>query len=114
MDYRVAETLNLIESNLPRPTNIQKLAEFANLSVSHFQHLFKSEVGISIKQYIKILRLQKAQILLETTNLRIKEICFEIGFYDNAQFVRDFKNLFGLYPTAYRSSFRSAAQNHKK
>ncbi len=107
MDYRIIETLALIKTNFPQPLSTHKLAESANLSVSHIQHLFKREVGVSIKQYVKGMQLQKAKILLETTNLRIKEVCFEIGFYDNAQFVRDFKKNFGLYPTAYRNNFRT-------
>jgi len=106
MDYRIEETLISVESNLAQTLNIQDLAESTNLSISHFQHLFKQEVGKNFTQYMKDLRLQKARELLETSHLRIKEIRVKIGATDETHFLRDFKQKFGKTPSHYRRFFR--------
>lgn len=107
MDYRIKQVLTVIENEFPRSPELKKLAAAENTSVSHLQHLFKKEVSVSIKQYVKNLRLEKARILLETTNLRVKEICSEVGYGDISHFLRDFSNAFGSSPKKYRMIFHS-------
>jgi two-component system response regulator YesN len=107
MDYRIHETLSLIDRDFSLSPNIEKLAEIANLSASRLNHLFKEEMGLTIRQYVKTKRLETARDLLQETNLRIKEICFRIGISDSTHFVRDFKKFSGLYPKGYRTAFRN-------
>lgn len=109
MDYRINEILAVIEKGLPVPPDQEKLAEMANLSISRLNHLFRQEVGKTINQYVKTRRLETARDLLRETNLRIKEICFQIGITDNTHFVREFKKFSGLYPKGYRIAFRNKA-----
>jgi two-component system response regulator YesN len=108
MDYRIEETLISIENNLAQPFTIQNLAKSTNLSVSHFQHLFKQEIGKNFTQYIKDLRLQKAKEFLETSHLNMKEIRAKIGVTDETHFLRDFRQKFGKTPSHYRKFFRDS------
>ena len=105
MDYRIEETLIAIENNLAQTYTLEDLTKPLNLSVSHFQHLFKREIGKSFTQYVRDLRLQKACELLEKTNMRIQEIRVEVGATDDTHFLRDFKRKFGRTPTEYCKSF---------
>lgn len=111
MDYRIDEISRLIECSFPLQQSLKHLAEHANLSVSHLQHLFRAEKKMSVKQYFKKIQIKQACYLLETTNLRIKEICFEIGASDNSHFADEFKKSAGLSPTEYRISFRVSHRN---
>lgn len=103
MDPRVQHTLHLIQSDIRRETQITDAARELNISYSRLRHKFKTEVGVSPSKYLKDLRLRKAQELLETTYLSVKEIMTAVGFSDLSHFVRHFKQAYGLTPTQHRS-----------
>lgn len=57
---------------------------------------------MSIGEYLKNLRMQKAGELLETTSLSVKEVGAAVGMLDQSHFVRAFKKSYGLTPSQYR------------
>lgn len=56
-------------------------------------------------QYLKVLRMERAKHLLETSFLSVKEIAHIVGVNDESHFVRDFKKTYGVPPTSYRTAF---------
>ena len=86
------------------------LAEFAqsvNLSIWRLCHIFKSDVGMPPIRYLRLLRMERAKDLLESSFLSVKEIAFQVGLNDESHFVRDFKSTYGFSPALYRSHFKS-------
>ena len=86
------------------------LAEFAqsvNLSVWRLCHIFKSDVGMPPIRYLRLLRMERAKDLLESSFLSVKEIAFQVGLNDESHFVRDFKSTYGFSPALYRSHFKN-------
>jgi len=87
------------------------LAEFAqsvNLSVWRLCHIFKSDVGMPPIRYLRLLRMERAKNLLESSFLSVKEIAYQVGLNDESHFVRDFKSTYGYSPALYRSHFRNS------
>lgn len=111
MDYRIAEILTTIESDYSQASSLAHWAQRANLSVSRFQHLFKKEVGVCFLKYLKTARLKKAATLLETSNLRVKEIRVQVGATNDTHFVREFEKFFGASPSAFRKKIRGRGAN---
>jgi two-component system, response regulator YesN len=105
MNRPVQSAIKFIEDNLCREITLTEIAQSVNLSSSRLRHAFKVETGMSLLQYVKSLRMQKAKILLENSHLMIKQITAEIGVNDQSHFVRDFKKYFGLTPTQYRELY---------
>lgn len=103
MDRRVRTAIALMKSDLRREPSQTEMAGSVNLSCSRFRHLFKSETGMSPKQYLKSLRIKAAKHLLETTFMNVKEIMSTVGMNDKSRFAREFKNFYGLSPTQYRA-----------
>ncbi len=68
---------------------------------------FKEETGVSINTYIKIVRVERAKMLLTTTQLSIQEISERLCFGTRSFFDDTFKKITGVAPAAYR------AQNQK-
>lgn len=99
-DLRVLKALRLIQKN--RSMQPGSIAAVLNLSVSRFRHLFKRETGISVKQYQKLVQLEQARELLQTSSLRIKEIIAIIGINDASHFTRDYKMHYGHTPSQTR------------
>ena len=106
MDRRVELAITQIESDLARSWDVAQLALLVNLSASRFRHVFKEETGVSINQYLRERRLERAEFLLRTTFLSIKEVAMESGLSSTSHFVRHFKQKYRVSPRAYRSHFR--------
>jgi len=100
-DSRVRRALELMQQG--EPTDAGNIAAILNLSVSRFRHLFKKETGKSIKQYQKMVRLERARELLENSFLRVKEITAIVGIGDVSHFTRDYKVLYGEPPSQTRA-----------
>lgn len=112
MDKRVETVIALMNSNLRREHSLRKMAQSVNLSTSRFYYLFKSEISMSPARYLKSIRMQAAKELLETTFLSVKEIAAQAGFNGESHFIRNFKTLYGVTPSKYRSrSWDSTIQN---
>jgi AraC family transcriptional regulator of arabinose operon len=104
MDRRIEVVISRMESQISTSLEFRELALLVNLSPSRLRHLFKSETGKTPPQYLKQLRLQKAELLLRTTFLSVKEIANRVGLPMASHFVREFKKAYGATPTTYRSS----------
>ena len=92
------------------------LAEFAqsvNLSVWRLCHIFKSDVGMPPIRYLRLLRMERAKHLLESSFLSVKEIAFQVGLNDESHFVRDFKSTYGFSPALYRTHFKNRSTNEE-
>lgn len=111
MDPRVQKTQQMMRDNLQRELSLGKFARSVNLSVWRFCHVFRSEVGMSPMQYLRLLRMERAKELLESSFLSIKEIGHLVGLNDESHFVRDFKKAYGLSPKCYRTLFNSEQSN---
>ncbi len=99
-----------IQSRFSKKIEVAELAGKANISVSHLRHLFKLETGLTLTQYIKLIRMQKAEQLLLSTFLSVKEIMNRVGIRNESYFSREFKRTFGLAPLQYRNSVERRAK----
>jgi AraC-like DNA-binding protein len=100
-DPRVRRAIELLKPN--RPSTINEVATDLNLSVSRFRHLFKQELGVSPKRYLKLVQLEQARNLITNSSLRIKEVAILVGLNDVSHFVRDYKINYGLTPSRHRA-----------
>lgn len=101
-DNRIAKTVLYIRKHLNEAIELEKLAEISCLSKDHFIRLFKKELGTTPLQYINQKKIEKAQLLLITEELAVKEIAFQLAFDDCSYFNRLFKKTTGVTPQEYR------------
>ena len=87
--------------------SLSEFAQSVNLSVWRLCHIFKSDVGMPPIRYLRLLRMERAKNLLESSFLSVKEIAFQVGLNDESHFVRDFKSTYGFSPALYRSHFKN-------
>ena len=84
------------------PVPLKVLAGLTKLSVTHFRRLFTATFNESPAKYALRLRLNKARRSLENTDDTIAAIAAAAGFYDQSHFIKAFRNIYQLTPTAYR------------
>lgn len=105
LDRRIQVVVMLLESSSHKQLAIEDMARLVNLSPGRLAHLFKSEMELTIQQYLTRLRLAKAKSQLESSFLSIKEIAASAGFSSVTRFVVCFKNVVGATPAHYRKHF---------
>ena len=108
-DRRIQIVVMLLENNWNKQIAVAEIARLVNLSPSRLAHLFKSEMDLSMQQYLTRLRLVNARRQLETSFLSVKEIAAAVGFSSVARFVACFKSFVGFTPGQYRKQLSNAA-----
>ena len=82
--------------------SIGQMASEACLCRRQFERIFAEHVGISPKQYLKIIRFQYAIFQKQkNVNLDMIELAYKSGYFDQPHFINDFKSLCGLTPNQY-------------
>lgn len=79
--------------------NIAKIAEEVGYNQRYLDRVFKEAVGVSMKKYAEIIRIQKAIYYLQ--NSLTYEIYERLGYYDQAHFIKDFKKNTSLTPSRF-------------
>lgn len=86
---RVAASLNHLHQHYTEPLNVETLARCANMSTSTFHEHFKRSTLLSPVQYLKRLRLLKAQQLLLGEGLGVAQVAHRVGYQSTSQFSRE-------------------------
>lgn len=82
--------------------NMATLAEQLGVSSVTLAIKFKNAMEISPSDYLTILRMEQAKVLLKETDLKVKEISVKVGYMDVHVFIRKFKKYTGTTPGQYR------------
>ena len=86
----------------PSIQRLHQLSDEIGYSQKHFIDLFRQRVGMTPKQYLRIMRFQKAVLAIERSQmLPWSHIALTCGYYDQAHFIHDFKEFSGFTPGEY-------------
>ena len=88
--------------------SVEQLARHVAMSPSHFAHCFRAIACTSPMRYVKLVRLERARVLLIEGGRRASEAAAEVGYASASHFTRDFKGLFGAPPGTYARRLRAA------
>jgi len=98
---RISRIVELIKQTYGS-VSINQMASEACLCRKQFERIFAKHIGISPKQYLKIIRFQYA-IFQKQRNpqMNMDNLSFESGYFDASHFINDFKSLSGMTPKQY-------------
>lgn len=97
---RIQKCLNYLNSTSAEyKVMLEVLRSETNLSESRLSHLFKKEMGISIKKYLVWSKLKRAFEGVLYKNMNMYEVSIESGFYDQAHLSKSFKQMLGISPS---------------
>ncbi|MBE6072550.1 MAG: helix-turn-helix domain-containing protein [Clostridium butyricum] len=91
-----------MESNFDKCNNILKISEDLHMSLSTFKRRFQLCYGMTPGKWISKKRLEKARILLETTDYSVTDICFLCGYESLPNFIEQFKKEYKQSPKKYK------------
>lgn len=101
---RIAHKMkSYMDENYHMTVSVEAFAKKHGVSRNYLYTLFKKEYGVSPKEYLTQLRLEKAKRLLasETEHLSVSEVAFAVGFSDPLYFSRLFRKEVGVSPSKY-------------
>ena len=101
-DRRVAKAVEFIRTNFAAPLTVDDCARVASLSLHHFVRLFKASTGMTAVNYLRAIRIRRAQLMLALTDDPVASIARAVGYDDPNYFIRVFRGSTGLTPTRYR------------
>ena len=95
--------LRLIGSkwNDPKLT-LNDIAGELYVSHNYLRYLIKEKTGMSFVKYVTELRLERAALILSTTDMKVQEVALEVGFEDAGYFTRVFTKKYECSPSKYR------------
>lgn len=103
----VHKVVHYIHSNLSHNLTAASIAAEFHLSPDYLSKQMKESTGLSITKFIMRERLNKAAILLLSTDYLVQNISNYVGYSDNNYFVKIFKKHYEMTPTAYRNKYSS-------
>jgi AraC family transcriptional regulator of adaptative response / methylphosphotriester-DNA alkyltransferase methyltransferase len=104
----VQAACRLIESEYHDPAILADLPQRIGLSRSHLARLFKRHTGLTLRQYLHAVRIEKAQRLLLAGPLSGTSIAYEVGFNTPSRFFAAFRAGTGSSPLQWRRQRRPA------
>lgn len=101
-DIYIKEVINHIHHNYDVDLKVTDLAAIVYLHPSYLHRIFKEGMGCTIMEYITEIRIDRAKMLLEKTDIPITEISDYVGINSRQYFSFLFKKMTGRTPQSYR------------
>ncbi len=98
----IAPALDFIRKNYSQEFSMESLADLCNMSATHFRRTFASVMNTGALEYLIRIRIEKASLLLRTTDMPILNISEEVGFHSLSSFNRHFSSIVGEAPRDWR------------
>lgn len=107
----IQKALRYMQDNLGRDLSLDSTAEHVCLNPSYFSRLFKQEAHETFQSCLTRLRLERANELLRTTDLKAYQVAPLIGFSDAKYFSAVYRKHYGRSPADYRQTVRASRRS---
>ena len=98
----IQKAMSIVEGNLANPDfSVDQLAREVGMSRVHLYKKLTSLTGKSPIEFIRVIRLRRAALLLEKSQLSVAEIAYQVGFNNPKYFTRYFKEEYKILPSEY-------------
>ncbi|NLC65863.1 MAG: response regulator [Clostridium sp.] len=98
------QSLDYIKNNYKEDISIKTLSDFLYISESYLSRIIKEKTGLTFGEHLLEFRIKKSKDLLKSTDLKVYEIAYLVGYNDARYFSSAFKKETGRTPTEYRDS----------
>lgn len=98
---RVDKVMAILRENLVEPPSLDELARRVNSSPFYLSRMFKQETGMTITQFLRQARMERAAELLRTGRCNVTEAAMAVGYSSLGHFSTTFQQTFGCCPGLY-------------
>ena len=101
-DWQIKRVLDYMESHLEDDIGLGELAAVAGMRPHYFCRAFRLSLGVPPYRFLINRRIERAKLLLSSTDTSVTGIGLSLGFANNAHFSTTFRRTVGRSPVAYR------------
>lgn len=101
-EFYTREAINYIEKNYDKDISVNDIANWCGLNRCYFGKIFKDTVLVTPQEFLIKYRMNKACDLLKNTDIPVGDIALHVGYENQLNFSRAFKNAFGISPREWR------------
>ncbi|MBZ4670737.1 MAG: hypothetical protein JG769_1041 [Oscillospiraceae bacterium] len=101
---QIQQCVDYIEMNLDRKILAAELASLVGYTEYYLTRKFKEETGLSVINYARFAKIERAKVLLKSTDQTVQEIADQLGFGTRNYFSHVFQQVTGQTPIQYRES----------
>jgi len=105
---RKRRIIHYINLHSKEKITLESLAATEHVTPTHLCHFFKETFGMSFREYLNKVRLEKAMVLLQDPRLYLVDVCMETGFSDSRYLNTVFEKTFGYSVAQYRKQYQEA------
>jgi AraC-like DNA-binding protein len=98
---RVARTKAILLEHLAEPPSLEELGKRVGCSHFYLSRTFTRETGLTISQWLRRARLERAAELLRTGRCNVTEAAFDVGYSSLSHFSEAFREMYGCCPGLY-------------
>ena len=99
----VGEVITYIEAKYAEDISLNAIARILFYSPNYLGNIFKQEIGQGFSEYLIEYRIKKAAELLRDDKKKVLEASLAVGYKDMPTFIKNFKAIYGVTPSGYRS-----------
>ncbi|MDQ0047100.1 AraC family transcriptional regulator [Paenibacillus polymyxa] len=111
-DMYIKRCIEFLHLNYDREIVVKDMAAAVNLHPGYLHRIFKKHTGLTLTAYLTMLRMDKARMLLQQTDIPIQEIADYVGVASRQYFHMLFKKHTGKTPVEYRSAVERNVRNY--
>ena len=104
--WRLKRALEYIEARLAEAITLADMASVTGLTPMYFAAQFRVATGLRPHEYLLLRRIERAKILLATSDVPLVDVAFTVGFQTQSHFTAVFKRFVGIPPGAWREGKR--------
>lgn len=108
VNERFRAVAEYIRRNITSTIQAGELSKMACMSKSVFYRAFTNEFGVPPTRLVLIEKIKYAKSMLATRQMKIKDICYALGFTDPNYFTRAFKKIEGITPGQYMQQLKGS------
>ena len=101
---QIQKCVDYIEMNLDKKIAAADLAALVGYTEYYLTHKFKEETGLSVTNYTKFAKIERAKVLLKSTEFSVREISEQLGFATRNYFSSVFQQVTGKTPVEFREN----------
>lgn len=112
-DEPIKQAQEFIEQHITERISVEELSAKFAIGKRHFERRFKKATNNTPIEYIQRVKIEAAKKMLETSDMNINEVMYEVGYENMKSFRSVFKKLTGLSPIEYRNKYNKEAAVHQ-
>lgn len=101
-----------VKSNCHTTLTASEIAEHFHYNQEYLSALFKKETGMTLTYYLNKCRIEVSKVLLQGSDISIKEAAYSCGFHDEKYYMKMFRKYEGITPLQYKTAFHKKRINH--